>query len=395
MTLLVVWAAAAALFAQNAAQFRIASPKAPADLIQAAKPFNGPLPLRTVSKTAAVDTLSAHRYITYENGQLRIGEQTTLDCIITSRYLEEFQGYVSGTTGPLPIYVTRPGGERDTVNAVLAEHGLYISTPLDLESRGIYVHKFMVFFAQGRQNGAPDTYHVRMYPVQGSQLNPNEPSLEVPFNFSEFPEVGEGGLVEIEPLYNFDGQGPQTSDLMRGRYLVTIEVNTENGDDSLNLYYTSTDCNRTAPVDGAVIIKDIDNGFAPIGINSLTGLFGVSPETNFFEAPFIVPIVLLDDKFVGRPGQKLMESNGLTLYDVYPNPAVDHVHLKFDLAHNDQVEISVIDNLGRVVLKTEPFAAAAGQTVRELNVSELPCGNYSYIVKTTAGGLGGRLLIER
>ncbi len=347
-------------------------------------------------KTAAIDSVSAHRYISLtEDGRLRIGDNNDPSCLVVGGPIEGIGGRINGTTGPIPVW-TNAG---DTFEIVFGEHGLLVDTPLDLQGRGIYVDRFFVFFDDCRQVGQPETYHLRMYRTQGTGLNIAQPFMEIPFNLAELPDLTDGGLTDIfEPPYRLEGRDPRREELMaaRTRYAVMIEVNNPGANDTINLVYTSRDCNRVNPAEGRVVLYRVDEGqYQPIGVDEIARLFGVSPDANTFEAPFIVPIVYLDSKFVSRPNQQLLISNGMTLYDAFPNPASDHTHIRFDLEHNTEATIRVTDNLGRTVLETPVIQGRPGQNIYDLNVSELSCGKYSYIVKTPNGALGGRLLIDR
>ena len=351
----------------------------------------------SIGKTAAIDSVAAHRYISLtEDGQLRIGDNGSPECLVVGVPNPELGGRISGTTGPIQVLTTAG----DTFDIVFGEHGLIVDTPLDLQGRGIYVDRFYVFFGEGtRQVGQPETYHLRMYRFQGQGLNIEQPFMEIPFNLSELPELAAGGLTDVfEPPYRLEGRDPRRDELMpaRTRFAVMMEVNNQGANDTINLVYTSTDCNRINQAQGVVFLYRVDGGtYELLGIDNIARLFGVSPDANTFEAPFIVPIVFLDSDIVSRPGQQLLSSNGMTLYDAFPNPASYHTHIRFDLEHNAEATIRVLDNLGRTVLETPLIEGRQGKNIYDLNVSELSCGKYSYVVKTATGALGGRLLIER
>jgi hypothetical protein len=351
----------------------------------------------SIGKTAAIDSVSAHRYIRLtQDGRLQIGDNSDLSCLVVGQPIPEIGGRISGTTGPIQVW-TSAG---DTFDIVFGEHGLIIDTPLDLQGRGIYVDRFYVFFDEGtRQIGQPETYHLRMYRQQGQGFNVQQPFMEIPFTLGELPDLSGGELTDLfEPPYRLEGRDPRREELMpaRTRFAVMIEVNNQGANDTINLVYTSTNCNRVNPAQGLVFLYRVDGGqYQPLAFDNIARLIGVSPDANTFEAPFIVPIVYLDSKFVSRPDQQLLSSNGMTLYDAFPNPASYHTHIRFDLEHNTEATIQVLDNLGRTVLETPVIQGRQGKNIYDLNVSELSCGKYSYVIKTATGALGGRLLIER
>jgi len=76
-----------------------------------------------------------------------------------------------------------------------------------------------------------------------------------------------------------------------------------------------------------------------------------------------------------------LEDKTVTYFNAYPNPAADRITLDFDLSINSEVEVSIYDASGRIVL-SEKYNAEEGNTKRVLDVSQLQIGTYFLEMKT-------------
>lgn len=88
----------------------------------------------------------------------------------------------------------------------------------------------------------------------------------------------------------------------------------------------------------------------------------------------------------GRTNQSLFEQSGLT---IYPNPADEQIFINLggiEISESDEVQVSVFNNLGQIVLKTQ-FSMQEGN----INISVLPAGVYQLILENAGNVIGTRL----
>jgi hypothetical protein len=71
--------------------------------------------------------------------------------------------------------------------------------------------------------------------------------------------------------------------------------------------------------------------------------------------------------------------------DLYPNPAADMAHLRFDLKQTEEATISVTDLAGKTLYQQSLGITAAGKHEQGLPVSSLSNGIYFVTIKTTSG----------
>lgn len=85
--------------------------------------------------------------------------------------------------------------------------------------------------------------------------------------------------------------------------------------------------------------------------------------------------------------------NGFTFFGNYPNPATTETNIKFAVAQNTTVTISVTNMAGQVVKTIEQNCNAGTQTIA-LNTSDLAAGQYIYLVRTAQGeGMASQMTI--
>ncbi len=85
--------------------------------------------------------------------------------------------------------------------------------------------------------------------------------------------------------------------------------------------------------------------------------------------------------------------NNLTFYGNYPNPTTNNTNVKFSLAKNTDVTIQLMDMSGRVLNTVHEKNAGAGDHITQLNTSNLPAGEYLYLLRTEDGdGIAGKII---
>lgn len=83
------------------------------------------------------------------------------------------------------------------------------------------------------------------------------------------------------------------------------------------------------------------------------------------------------------------ENNAATV-NVYPNPAQEFVNISLNMTQQDEVQISLINMLGEVVMMTDKGQVSAGSQLFQLNTATLAAGVYNVSIK-----IGDRTQVQR
>lgn len=84
---------------------------------------------------------------------------------------------------------------------------------------------------------------------------------------------------------------------------------------------------------------------------------------------------------------------GVTMADLYPNPATDQTSVVLSLEKQSNVQIHVIDAMGRVVFVKEAKQLAPGTQTIDLPTREFAAGLYNVKIQTEKGGIVKRLSV--
>jgi hypothetical protein len=80
---------------------------------------------------------------------------------------------------------------------------------------------------------------------------------------------------------------------------------------------------------------------------------------------------------------------------VYPNPATDASTVSFNLRNNAEVNVTVVDGVGRVVAQVAQGNLTAGNHKFSINSANLAAGVYNVMITTDAGTATQRLSVVR
>lgn len=150
-----------------------------------------------------------------------------------------------------------------------------------------------------------------------------------------------------------------------------------------------------------------DNGefeFQSLGNGSYKLQGEVTGNTSTFEfvelsaaLPFSDDNVLVIDcnSFVGIEELSLSSEN-IIVKGVYPIPASDFVRFKIQSVSYQNIEIEIIDQIGRNI-KSHLFNISNGETLIEINVSQLQRGLYIYRIKSSEGQIlnTGKIIVRK
>ena len=93
-------------------------------------------------------------------------------------------------------------------------------------------------------------------------------------------------------------------------------------------------------------------------------------------------------------GVEELAQKGLIGLQIFPNPARSMVNLSFDLAKQDEVDVSLYDITGRLIDRPLVKSLPAGSYNEEINVSGLSPGVYVIDIHTSKSKQSRRLVIE-
>ncbi len=106
---------------------------------------------------------------------------------------------------------------------------------------------------------------------------------------------------------------------------------------------------------------------------------------------FLFPVV----KINSPSGVGGITKNNFTLYGNYPNPANNETNIKFAVANNTEVTVTVYDMAGKVI-NTIKQNCNAGTQIMVLNTSTFAAGEYLYLVHTAEGeGIASKFTVAK
>lgn len=135
---------------------------------------------------------------------------------------------------------------------------------------------------------------------------------------------------------------------------------------------------------------DTSEGYRWLPDNLAAGL-NPSPDVNLL----LVPILTFKrDTTPTARGE--LQSNGLTVFEAYPNPAASTLNTVFQLEEAGNALVQLYDLNGRLVQTQElrNLPANVEQTV-SLDVTDLPNGTYLNAIVTNQGSVATRVIVQR
>jgi len=105
---------------------------------------------------------------------------------------------------------------------------------------------------------------------------------------------------------------------------------------------------------------------------------------------------VLNSQIYANPLKTATVANaGLDAFKVTPNPASDFANISFSLSENNNVQVTVYDVMGRVVIGTSKEVMTAGNHNVNLSTSTLVPGVYNVVVTTDNGNMTQQLSVVK
>ncbi|MEI6089642.1 MAG: CAP domain-containing protein [bacterium] len=95
------------------------------------------------------------------------------------------------------------------------------------------------------------------------------------------------------------------------------------------------------------------------------------------------------------PHVSVMDKISSVEISVYPNPAVQNITFDLKLINSDNITIIVFDELGKILKTPYEGMLSAGSNRVNLNVSDLPSGNYNYCIYAGDGYKYGKFMVTK
>ncbi len=103
----------------------------------------------------------------------------------------------------------------------------------------------------------------------------------------------------------------------------------------------------------------------------------------------IYPIVAIGHTIAGVGS---ITRNSLTFFGNYPNPATDYTNIRFSLSTVNSVTIMITNMSGQLIKTIQKNNLSTGEHLINVNTSELPAGDYLYLIHTSGGdGVAGKM----
>jgi len=159
--------------------------------------------------------------------------------------------------------------------------------------------------------------------------------------------------------------------------------------DTIGLY-SSTDGERTSAIytvsGGDTIVNNVNASEYSDGTWHDNATDNFLLDYNYF----LFPIV----KIGGPLSVQGITRKNLTFFGNYPNPATDNTNIKFSLANTSDVTITIMDMAGHTVNTINESNMAAGMQIVPVSTTNMPAGDYLYLVRTTGGaGIAGKMTV--
>ena len=318
-------------------------------------------------------------------------------------------GYINGTLAPLTL--TTANG--DSFQVVITHHANAFSIPRRANFPKAWLETMIVGVTdQCTKIGDADTFRLQVFPISdllrdqqgvlfGARSGSN-PVVEQPWTLDRFPNGNTKNLDRYfiqYPITTYDEYPPSAS--LRGGYMFSFETvraygNNRISDDTLALLFSapSGKCDPNNSYDDWYIsIVDVDTPQIGLWRTLRTLFYPANQQNDAIDQPAIFPVVYFEG--VVGVDEVIYESKSLKYYGNYPNPAPEFTNMVFEYNRNATVQIILTDLAGRMVYDSGVNEYAAGKHQHTINTSNLPCGTYTYLIKSNQGSMGGRIMVDR
>jgi len=151
--------------------------------------------------------------------------------------------------------------------------------------------------------------------------------------------------------------------------------------DTIGLY-SNLDGERVTAVYTVSGADTIINNKNATQYNDATWNDNATSNFNLYYNYFLFPIVKVGAANLSVNG---ITTRNFTFFGSYPNPTADVTNIKFAVANSTDVTITITDMAGRTVNTINQMNLCAGTHIVPVSTSNLPAGEYTYLVRTAAG----------
>lgn len=214
-----------------------------------------------------------------------------------------------------------------------------------------------------------------------------------------FTQLGIGPSSDTVKSFFF----PHPTDTIQGAFFIGYDVNYTfsalNGD-TIGLYSTTNGQRNGNLYDITMntgLGEDVDTTYdTVINVQNATLWSDYTWHDNYTQNDsMFVNLAVFPIVVVGHPtGISGVTHKDLTFFGNYPNPASDVTRIRFALARQADVTITLMDMQGHILHTNSLSKQVSGEHIVELPVATLPQGNYVYSIVTSSGdAIAGRLTV--
>ncbi len=98
--------------------------------------------------------------------------------------------------------------------------------------------------------------------------------------------------------------------------------------------------------------------------------------------PVAIVEAAIDDVEIWEEADISIKEHDVTYFNVYPNPTTDQLTLDFDLVRNTDVDVQVLDVIGRLLLEQSIGSFGEGNHKARLGITHLAKGTYQLVLRT-------------
>jgi len=156
---------------------------------------------------------------------------------------------------------------------------------------------------------------------------------------------------------------------------------------SFNYFETEEGVDKVKIYDGSTLLIELSGNSIPDPIEATSGSMFITWSSNL-SSNFQGWEAYYEVNNVG-----IHEGSSVTNLGIYPNPASDVIHVRFNVEEKSNLKIKLVTLTGQT-LYTEEYASFSGTYQQDISVSSLPAGLYFMEITTQTGTTNKKVLVK-
>ncbi len=231
------------------------------------------------------------------------------------------------------------------------------------------IHSVLVAFGGKKIVGTADDYNVFIYNVNPANGAPAGNSIATSANVSSNNIDTSGQFTKFSFATPVNYSGP---------FFASVVVSGGTRNDTIGIFHTGGNCG------GGSAWEKWDTG-QWYALNDPQS-WGANTDVVFY-----IFVEVEKTGNIGIDNEFLLTRNSVK---VFPNPANDVLTVSYSLSKNTKAQFAIYDLTGRTVLTEELTAPYNGLNAKNIRISHLPAGVYTYTVRTHTESVSGKLVVR-